>query len=113
MISRAKLKFLRIAPRKVRIVADLVRGKQVEEALNILAFTPKRAAEPLAKLIKSAVANAEQIPDARIDTDRLFISKLMVDGGPVLKRYLPRAHGRATKILKRTSHITIQLDAKE
>lgn len=113
MISKAKLKHLRIAPRKVRIVADLVRGKQVEDALNILAFTPKKAAEPIAKLIKSAVSNAEQIPEAQINVDRLFISHLTVDGGAVFKRFLPRAHGRATKLLKRTSHINIQLDMKE
>ena len=112
MISQAKLSYLRISPRKVRAVADLVRGKQVGDALNILAFTNRRPCEHVAKLIKSAVANAVQIPDMNVNVDRLYITRLFVDEGPVLKRYLPRAHGRASKIMKRTSHITLQLDIK-
>ena len=111
MISTAKLRHLRIAPRKVRLVADLVRGKNVEEALNILQFTEKRSARSLAKLLKSAVANANEKPG--VDIDRLFIKTLMVDGGPTIKRFRPRAMGRATPILKRTSHVTLHLDQRD
>lgn len=108
MVSTAKLRHLRIAPRKVRLVADLIRGKNVEEALSILQFTNKRSSVPLAKLVQSAVANADQ--KEGVDIDRLYISKICVDGGPTIKRFRPRAMGRATPILKRTSHISIALD---
>jgi large subunit ribosomal protein L22 len=103
----ARLKFGRIAPRKARLVADLIRGKGSEESLNILAFTNKGAAKILTKLLKSAVANATQ---KKIDVDRLFVKKVTVDQGPMMKRFTPRALGRATTIRKRTSHITIVLD---
>jgi large subunit ribosomal protein L22 len=89
-------------------VADLIRGKRSEEALNILSFTKKAAAKMILKLLKSAVANATQ--KKTIDIDRLFIKKITVDQGPTMKRYQPRALGRATMIRKRTSHITIVLD---
>ena len=108
MIATAKLRHLRVSPRKVRLVADLIRGKNVEEALNILQFTNKVSSIPLAKLLKSAVANADQKDG--VDVDRLFIKDLRVDGGPTIKRFRPRAMGRATPILKRTSHISIGLD---
>ena len=111
MIAKAKLRHLRVSPRKVRLVADLIRGKGVEEALNILQFTNKVSSQPLAKLLKSAVANADQKDG--VDVDRLFISDLRVDGGPTIKRFRPRAMGRATPILKRTSHISIGLDQAE
>jgi large subunit ribosomal protein L22 len=97
-----------MAPRKARLVADLIRGKGSEEALNILTFTKKAAAKILIKLLKSAIANATQ--KKTIDIDRLYIKKIAVDQGPTMKRYQPRALGRATMIRKRTSHITIVLD---
>ncbi|NWF92595.1 MAG: 50S ribosomal protein L22 [Syntrophaceae bacterium] len=106
----AKLRFGRIAPRKARLVADLIRGKKSEEALNILNFTKKAAAKILIKLLKSAIANATQKKVS--DIDRLYIKKITVDQGPTMKRYTPRAHGRATMIRKRTSHITIVLDER-
>jgi large subunit ribosomal protein L22 len=108
-IARAKLSQLRISPQKVRLVADLIRGKNVEEALTILQFTPKSSARPLAKLVKSAVANADQ---AGANVDKLYIETLFVDGGPLIKRWMPRAMGRATPILKRTSHVTVTLDQR-
>jgi large subunit ribosomal protein L22 len=107
MEVRARLRFGRIAPRKARLVADLIRGKGSEESLNILAFTKKGAAKILTKLLKSAVANATQ---KKIDVDRLYVKKITVDQGPMMKRFTPRAMGRATTIRKRTSHITIVLD---
>jgi len=107
MEVKAKLRFTRIAPRKARLVADLIRGKKSEEALNILTFTPKAAARIIVKLLKSAVANATQ---KKIDVDRLYVKTIMVDQGPTMKRFMPRALGRATTIRKRTSHITIVLD---
>jgi len=104
----AKLKYLRIAPRKVRLVADLIRGKSVEESQNILTFTKKRAALPLLKLLKSAVANAEN--NFQLDKKNLYIPKILVDEGPKLKRMMPRSRGQANEIQKKTSHITIVLD---
>lgn len=108
MEVRARLRFARVAPRKVRLVANLIRGKRSEEALNILTFTKKAAAKILIKLLKSAIANASQ--KKHIDIDRLYVKKITVDQGPTLKRYTPRALGRATMIRKRTSHIHITLD---
>ena len=108
MEVRARLRFVRVAPRKARLVADLIRGKGSEEALNILTFTKKAAARILIKLLKSAVANATQ--KKTVDIDRLFIKKIVVDQGPTMKRFQPRALGRATMIRKRTSHITLVLD---
>ena len=108
MEVRARLRFVRVAPRKARLVADLIRGKGSEEALNILTFTKKAAARILVKLLKSAIANATQ--KKTVDIDRLFIKKIVVDQGPTMKRFQPRALGRATMIRKRTSHITIVLD---
>lgn len=107
---KANLKFVRVAPRKVRLVADLIRGKGSEEALNILTFTKKAAARILFKLLKSAIANATQRKN--IDVDHLFVKKITVDQGPMMKRYQPRALGRATMIRKRTSHIQIILDER-
>lgn len=104
---KAVLKNVRIAPRKVRLVADLVRGKQVQEALDILKLTTKRSAPVVSSLLTSAIANATS--RSTVDVDRLVISELMVDGGAMLKRFMPRAQGRATPILKRTSHITMKL----
>ncbi len=108
MEVRAKLRFVRIGPRKARLVADLIRGKRSEEALNILTFTKKAASKILIKLLKSAIANATQ--KKTIDIDRLYVKKIAVDQGPTMKRFQPRALGRATTIRKRSSHITIVLD---
>jgi large subunit ribosomal protein L22 len=112
MRSTAKLRLLRIAPRKVRIVADLVRGQHIGRALNLLAFTPKAAARPLAKLLRSALANAEQA-EKDLDVDRVVIRTITVDQGPTQRRYMPRAMGRATRINKKTSHIEVTLDSEE
>ncbi len=109
MEVKAKLRFTRMAPRKARLVADMIRGKTSEEALNLLSFTPKAAARTLVKLLKSAVANATQ---KKVDVDRLYVKTIMVDQGPTMKRFMPRALGRATTIRKRTSHITIVLDER-
>ena len=105
MDARAIHRHARIAPRKVRLVADLVRGLPVQEALEILACTRKGAAPVVAKVINSAVANARQKED--VDVDNLVIRRITVDQGPMLKRYLPRAMGRATMIQKKTSHIHV------
>jgi large subunit ribosomal protein L22 len=110
MEVKARLRFARIAPRKARLVADLVRGKRSQEALNILNFTKKAAAKILIKLLKSALANATQ--KKTIDIDRLYVKQIMVDQGPTMKRYQSRALGRATTIRKRTSHINIVLDER-
>jgi large subunit ribosomal protein L22 len=110
MEVRAKLKFARIGPRKAQLVADLVRGKGSEEALNVLMFTKKSAAKIISKLLKSAIANAGQ--NKTIDVDHLYVKKITVDQGPTMKRFMPRALGRATTIRKRTSHILIVLDEK-
>jgi large subunit ribosomal protein L22 len=107
MEANAHLKFLRMAPRKVRAIADLVRGKPAGEAINLLKFTPKAAAAPLRKLIQSAVANATDLSKGSVDVDKLRISHLTVDQGPTGRRFMPRAQGRATRINKKTSHVTV------
>ncbi len=111
MEAKAVVKHVRISPNKVRQVVDLVRGKNCDEALAILKYTPKRAAEPVGKIVKSAKANAEHNFD--LDGDSLYISKIYVDEGPTLKRFKPRAQGRADLIRKRTSHITVVVEEKE
>ncbi|MFH1350372.1 MAG: 50S ribosomal protein L22 [Pseudomonadota bacterium] len=110
MESMAVAKYVRISPRKARLVMDQVRGKKVEEVLNQLSFSPKKGAFLLKKLISSALANAEQSSD--VDVDTLYIKKIYADEGPTLKRFRPRAMGRATKIMKRTSHLTVILDER-
>ena len=102
---RAVAKYVRTAPRKMRLVADLIRGKSAQEAWNLLEFTPKRAAGPMKKCLESAIANAQNNND--IPPDSLTVHRVMVDEGPTLKRFTPRARGRASAIKKRTSHITI------
>ena len=109
MKSEARLRYLRIAPRKVRLVADLVRGKPVGSALAILKFTPKAAAKPMEKLLKSAIANAGDLSQGQVDVDKLFIHTLFVDQGPTARRFMTRAQGRATRINKKSSHVTIVL----
>lgn len=103
-----KLKYLRIAPRKVRLISDLIRGKSAEEAQNILSFTTKRATLPLLKLLKSAIVNAKN--NFQVEESNLYISKILVDEGPKYKRWMPRARGQASEIQKKTSHIIIVLD---
>jgi large subunit ribosomal protein L22 len=107
MEATATLRYLRITPRKVRVVADLIRGKKVDQALAQLAFVEKRAAEPLAKLLRSAVANADVASKGQVDVDQLRVKSLMVDQGPSLRRFMPRAMGRAFKVMKKTSHIAL------
>jgi large subunit ribosomal protein L22 len=111
MAFEAKLKYLHISPRKTRLVADLVRGKDVEEAQTILKFTVKGASEPILKLLNSAVSNAKTLQN--IEPNDLFISKITVDEGPVLKRILPKSRGRGEIIKKRMSHINLVLDIKK
>ncbi|HAP93881.1 MAG TPA: 50S ribosomal protein L22 [Desulfotomaculum sp.] len=111
MEARAVAKYIRISPAKVRQVVNLIRGHSVSEALAILKFTSKRASLPVAKVIRSAAANAEHNYD--MNKDNLFVAATYVDQGPTLKRYRPRAYGRANVIRKRTSHITVILKEKE
>jgi large subunit ribosomal protein L22 len=106
---KAIAKFVRIAPRKARLVADEVRGKSYPEAVSTLEFTNKRAAKVVGDVINSAAANAEHNDGA--DPDELFVREIRVDEGPTIKRYRPRAMGRATMIRKRTSHISVELAA--
>ena len=115
MAVSATLKNHRVSAQKARLVADAVRGMNVEEALNQLALSNKRFAQPLSKLLRSAVANAEHKNDehdAGIDIDRLVVKRLTVDEGPSMWRIRPRAQGRATWVQKRTSHITVELDER-
>ncbi|EEG32164.1 ribosomal protein L22 [[Clostridium] methylpentosum DSM 5476] len=111
MEATAKLKFTRIAPRKVQIVLDLIRGKDTAEAMAILKHTPKAACEDLEKLLKSACANAET--NFHMDKDNLYVSSCYVTPGPILKRIRPRAQGRAFRVFKRTSHVTLSVSEKE
>lgn len=110
METRAVAKFVRISPRKIRLVMNQVRGKQVGEALNMLSFAPQRGARILKKLVNSAIANAEQ--NTSVDVDSLYVMRVYADEGPTLKRWRPRAQGRATSIRKRTSHLTVVLNEK-
>jgi large subunit ribosomal protein L22 len=108
MESRAVARFVRVSPRKVRLIMDEVRGKKVDEALRLLSFSPQKGAHLLKKLINSAVANAEA--NKEIDVDTLYVKKVYADKGSTMKRFRPRAMGRATRIRKRTSHLTVILD---
>jgi len=110
MEVKAYLNNLRISARKVRLAANLIRGLDVSEAKVQLKFLPKRAAEPILKLLNSAIANAEN--NFKLSKDNLYVFKIFVDSGPILKRWMPRAFGRTAMIKKRTSHITIILDEK-
>ncbi len=110
MEAKATLKSARLSPQKARLVIDMIRGKGVQDALNILKFSPKRSAAIVSKLVSSAVANAEQ--KGIDDVDRLYVKTVFVDQGSVLRRFMPRAQGRATKIRKPMAHITVVLDEK-
>jgi len=107
MEVRAVAKYIRISPQKVRLIIDVVKGKPVEIGLDLLKFMPQKAAGIIEKVIRSATANADQYPD--IDVDSLVIRNIIADQGPTLKRFRARARGRGTRILKRTSHITVIL----
>ncbi|CAM3290927.1 MULTISPECIES: 50S ribosomal protein L22 [Paenibacillus] len=110
MEAKAHAKFIRIAPRKVQLVVDLIRGKQVGEAVAILRHTPKSASPIVEKLLNSAIANAEH--NYSLDVNNLVISQAYVNQGPTMKRFRPRAMGRASRINKRTSHITLVVSEK-
>jgi len=112
MEVNAKLRYLQTSPQKVRLVANQIRGKGVEEAANILRLSQKKAARHLDKLLKSAVANAENREEG-VDIDRLYVKKIFVDRGPMLKRLQAAPMGRAFRILKRQSHVTITLDTRK
>lgn len=108
MEAKAVARYVRMSPRKVRLVANEIRGYDVNEALDMLKFTNKRAVEPIYKLIVSASANAQSLDD-KADAGKLYIKKIYVDEGPIMKRFRPRARGRASRIRKKMSHITVVL----
>ena len=110
MQAKATVTYVRISPRKVKIVLDLIRNKPVDVAAAILKYTPKAACEPVGKLLKSAVANAEN--NFNMDVEKLYVSQVFATPGPILKRVMPRAQGRAYRINKRTSHVTIAVTEK-
>lgn len=110
MPANAKIKMLRISPLKVRAVANEVRGKNVQAAIDYLTFCRRRSALPLLKLLKSAVVNADR--KGGMDVDKLYIKELLVDNGPTMKRWMPRARGSASPVLKRSSKISVTLDER-
>jgi len=105
MEAKAVVRHVRMSPRKMRIVANMVRGKRVDEAMGLLKLLPKKGAYVIRKLLISAVANAEQ--QGEVDVDKLLIRDCNVDNGPILKRWMPRSMGRANRIQRRTSHVTV------
>jgi large subunit ribosomal protein L22 len=109
MESRAVVRHVRMSPRKVRIVANMIRGKRVEDALGLLQLLPKKSAKVMSKLVNSAVANADDRSGGNANVDSLVVQTIQVDNGPIIKRWLPRAMGRANRIQRRTSHITVVL----
>ena len=110
MEVKAVAKYIRISPQKARLVADVIRGMDAGQALTTLRIMPKKGAAIIRKVLESAVANADQMDT--VDVDTLYVKEILVDGGPMLKRFSPRAQGRATRILKRSSHITVVVDEK-
>ena len=113
MEAKAVWKFARISPRKVRLVADVIRGKKISYALDLVKYTNKKAAFMMEKVLKSALANAETSAEGDLNVDNVVVKEVFVDGGPMLKRFRPRAMGRANRIRKRTSHITVVLAEKQ
>ncbi len=105
MEAKAVLRYCRVAPRKARVVANVIRGRDVEEAISLLDFTPRRSARILRKVLRSAIANAEDVGD--LDVDTLYVKTITVDQGPTLRRFRPRAQGRAFRVNKKTSHISL------
>lgn len=110
MEIKAVAKYIRLSPQKARLVADVVRGMGVEDALITLRFMPKKGAGIIRKVLASAIANADQVDT--VDVDTLYVKQILIDGGPMLKRFSPRAQGRANRIQKRSSHITVVVDEK-
>jgi large subunit ribosomal protein L22 len=116
MEAKAKARFVRVTPQKARRVVDLIRGKQAGEAVAVLKFAPQAAGETVLKVVESAIANAREAAkrsNERFDESSLYVSEVFVDEGPTLKRFRPRAQGRASQILKRTSHITVIVAERE
>lgn len=116
MESTATLRFARVSARKARLVADVVRGKDAAEAIDILSFLEKKTAPLVRNLVESAIANAEheaKRANRELDIDRLYVKSIQVGAGATLRRFRPRAQGRATKVLKKTAHITVVLDERE
>lgn len=111
MEARAKACYIRVSPFKARQVANLIRGKEAREAVGILKYTNKKSSPLIGKVLKSAIANAEHNYD--MDSDKLYVSEIMIDEGPILKRMKPRAYGRADTMRHRTSHITVVLRERE
>jgi large subunit ribosomal protein L22 len=111
MEYKATLRYLRGSAQKVRLVADLIRGRNVQDAVNVLQVTNKHAARPMVKALRSALANAENREEG-VDVDRLFVKEIYVDGGPAMKRLRPAPQGRAFRVLKRQSHVTIKLGVR-
>ena len=109
MEAKAVVRSVRMSPRKVRIVANMIRGKDVDTALNILKLLPKKSARVIVKLVESAAANAEDKAKGKADLDSLVVKRIQVDNGPIIKRWMPRAMGRANRVQRRTSHITVVL----
>jgi large subunit ribosomal protein L22 len=107
MEARAIVRHIHMSPRKMRVVANMVRGERVDEAINLLRLMPKKAAGLIAKALESAAANAEDKSGGEVDIDSLMIKRILVDGGPIIKRWMPRAMGRANRINHRTSHLTV------
>jgi large subunit ribosomal protein L22 len=110
METRATTRYVRLTAQKARLIVDLIRGKDVERAMSILEYTPKRGAKIVLKTLRSAVANAATTQ--HVDVDTLYVKRCWVDEGPTGKRFLPRAHGRATNIFKRSSHVTVVVDQR-
>jgi large subunit ribosomal protein L22 len=110
-MARAFLKGFRESPRRVRMVAEMIRGKKAEDALAILAFQPRKAAKMLTKVLNSAIANATE--NDELDADALVVTKVEIDGGPIQKRWLPRSMGRANRLNRRTSHVSVTVDVPE
>jgi large subunit ribosomal protein L22 len=110
-MARAFLKGFRESPRRVRMVAEMIRGKKAEDALSILAFQPRKAAKMLHKVLNSAIANATE--NDELDADQLVVTRVEIDGGPIQKRWLPRSMGRANRLARRTSHVTVTVDVPE
>jgi len=110
METRARTRHVRMSPQKARLVVDLIRGKGVEEAIGVLEFNPRKASRVIAKTLKAAIANAETTQN--VDVDALYVKAAFVDAGRTQKRFMPRAHGRATRIVKRSSHVTIVVDER-
>jgi large subunit ribosomal protein L22 len=110
-MARAVLRRFRESPRKVRMVADMIRGRSVDDAMSILRLQQRKAAKMLSKVLGSAIANATE--NEKADVEKLVVSKVSIDGGPVTKKWMPRSMGRANRILSRTSHVTVEVDIAE